>query len=366
MEATQTRICQESKENDVPGLAAALGSEEIFLQVLESLPSGILMVDQEGNMVLANAQVEKMFGYRREELLGRPVEMLLPEELRGRHAQYRRDFFAAPQSRPMGAGRDLQALARDGHKFPVEIGLVPVATSKGPRVLAAILDITERKRSEERLHASLREAEALLREVHHRVRNNLAVIDSLLSLQAGRASDPGLAKGLRLARNRVHVLATLYRAKHLTQVDLANFVRGLCEYLLDSYGLDQERIQLQLELSEIHLDLDRAVPLGLLLNELLSNTLQHAFPDGRPGRLAIELKPQPDGRACLVIADNGVGLPPDLNVNEGRFLGLRLANSLARQIGGAIEFQHDGGTTATVTFSPVSLEGRDHGEPAAP
>src|SRR5262249_11386725 len=153
--------------------------EERFRQVVEFAPNAKVMVDAAGKIVLVNAMTEKVFGYRRDELLGQPVEVLVPERFWSRHAVDRDNFFRNPQVRAMGAGRDLSGLRRDGSEIPVEIGLNPIRTEEGLFVLAVIVDISERRRAEERkrveegLQASLSEKEVLLQEIHHRVKNNL-------------------------------------------------------------------------------------------------------------------------------------------------------------------------------------------------
>src|SRR5258708_3931099 len=131
----------------------ALG-EEIFQRVVEAAPNAIVLINQEGKIILVNAQTEKLFDYSREELLGQPIEVLVPQRFRGRHPGYRVDFFAHPTTRSMGAGRDLYGVRKDGHEVPVEIGLNPIKTEEGVQVLASIIDIAERKQAEEQLRAA--------------------------------------------------------------------------------------------------------------------------------------------------------------------------------------------------------------------
>jgi two-component sensor histidine kinase/integral membrane sensor domain MASE1 len=229
-------------------------------------------------------------------------------------------------------------------------------------VVAAV--VAERARKEqqlreaaETLRASLREKETLLKEVHHRVKNNLAVIAELLSLQASRAEHSDARPHLLESRDRVWSLAAvhemLYRSKDLSRIDLPGYVRQLCQHLLDSYLTDPGRVRVETSVAPVTLDLEQAVPFGLLLNELVSNALKHGFPGGAAGRVRVELAraPSADGPlATLVVRDDGVGLPPDLDARRARSLGLRLIDSLSRQLHGTPEIRGEGGTQFCLRF----------------
>jgi PAS domain S-box-containing protein len=150
-------MAAESEEDDRLNIELSLRkSEERFRQVLESAPNAMVMVGPTGLIEMVNAQTERMFGYARNELLGKPIEMLVPERYRRNHSGLRTSFFAGPVSRPMGAGRDLYGLRKDGSEFPVEIGLNPIETDGRTMVLSAVVDISDRKQKEERIHATIR------------------------------------------------------------------------------------------------------------------------------------------------------------------------------------------------------------------
>jgi len=236
----------------------------------------------------------------------------------------------------MGAGRDLFALRADGSEVPVEIGLNPISTDEGPMVLASIIDITERLLAARRLMDSLREKELLLKEIHHRVKNNLAVIGSLLYLRSGAMRDEDSRRILDECRERVRSMALvherLYQSEDLSEVDFGEYAAELANEMLRNSSAARSDVRLVLDIDPTPLGIDRAIPCGLILTELISNALKHAFPDGRSGTLRVELGKGASGGLDLVVADDGVGLPEsDVSDDDGT-LGLRLVRSLARQL----------------------------------
>jgi PAS domain S-box-containing protein len=246
--------------------------------------------------------------------------------------------------RPDGEERALQARRR----------AVRTAAGRVIRLVGTIQDVTQRKRAEETLRASLREKEVLLKEVHHRVKNNLQLISSLLSLQASQIKDRVAAAAFTEAQNRVRTMAlvheNLYRTGDLASVRLAGHLESLCAHLFRSYKVDPDRIVLELRVADVTLDLDRSIRLGLLVNELVANVLKHAFPAERSGRVLVQLDRPGEGWYTLVVSDNGVGLPPHLAPGHSDSLGLQLIADLAEQLGGTIVVDRAGGTTFSIRF----------------
>ncbi|HSG22564.1 MAG TPA: histidine kinase dimerization/phosphoacceptor domain -containing protein [Azonexus sp.] len=330
--------------------------EDSFRRVVEWAPSAMVMINSDGIMVLVNAQTEQMFSYERAALIGQSVEMLVPERFRQQHVGYRAGFFGDSRPRPMGVGRDLAGCRSDGSEFPVEIGLNPIDTEAGVMVLASIIDITERQRAQQRLEDALLEKTVLLNEVHHRVKNNLQVITSLLNLQADHAADPRLRAMLAESCGRVKAMALthqlLYERKDFSRLDLGDYLERLTHSIRATYRGTGDRISLRLVLpsNSVQLDLERTIPCGLLLNELVTNSFKHAFPGERCGEIMIELMEAGDGVIRFSVADNGVGLPSEAELASGVSLGLQLLPLLVEQLHGTLEISRKNGTQFCVSF----------------
>jgi len=218
----------------------------------------------------------------------------------------------------------------------------------------------QHKRSQERLYATLREKEVLLREIHHRVKNNLQVISSLLNLQAASLSDPQALEMLKESQNRVRSMALvhdqLHRSRDLSRIGFREYVTNLCASLFSSYGVDSARIALRVDVEDIALPIDAAIPCGLIVHELVSNSLKHAFPGERRGEIFIRLKSQPPRGTVLTVADNGIGLPESVDVATANSLGLRLVRILAGQIEAPVRQRSGGGTAFEIELPERSGE----------
>jgi PAS domain S-box-containing protein len=445
-----------------------------FRAVLEAAPDAMIIADPEGHIVLVNAQAEKVFGYARAEMLGRPVEMLIPASYRHAHVSWRAGYRAAPGVRAMGSGLELLAARKGGAEFPVEISLSPIDTGHGVLVAAAIRDVSERRRAERerlrlaaivetsddaiysktlegvieswnsaaaslfgwsaaeiigqnasilapvgveddisevlqrvavgerhnhhetvrmrkggdlvevsisvspildrlghvvgastiardigarkreaRMMKSLQEKEVLLKEIHHRVKNNLQVISSLLSLQASYVTDPRALEMFRESQDRVRSIAIfherLYRTPDLAAADVGEYLRSLVSSLLGTYGTRTGHVEIAFEVASFGVGVDVAIPLGLILNELVSNALKHAFAGGG-GHIQVTFV-APDERSCrLTVADDGVGLPAGFDAGDTPSLGLQLVSTLTEQLGGTLETGTGPGACFTVCF----------------
>lgn len=333
-------------------------AQDPFRLALEAAPAGMLIMDDSGRIVLVNAQIEKLFGYDRSELIGQPLEVLVPVRFRGQHPLYRAGFLADSRARPMGAGRDLYGLRKDGKEIPIEIGLNPLRTEKGLFVLSSVVDITERKRFEAKLRDQLRERDVLLQEIHHRVKNNLQVISSLISLQLGRMTPGRSYDALQECSLRVlaiaHIHEQLYISKDFARVPFAEYAHNLAGIVFRTTGVSPERVKLTLDLKPISVAVDVAIPCGLILNELITNALKHAFPGERRGCVHVGLAERGSQALTLVVSDDGVGLPPGFDAGRCESLGMQLIQTLAQQVGGEFTVERTGGARFQLAFPRAS------------
>lgn len=342
-------------------IVGPLAGEDSFRRVVEWAPNAMVMIDAAGCIVLVNAEAERVFGYQRSGLIGRPVEQLVPERASGGHAAFRDGFFANPAPRPMGSGRDLFARRADGSEFPVEIGLNPIETEGGVMVLASIVDITERKRAQQRIEKALEEKTVLLNELHHRVKNNLQMISSLLNLQASNSNDPHLREVLDECQNRVKAMGLahqlLYEHKDFSRVDLGEYLTRLTQLLLSAYRARGRRISLQLLLppDRHYISLGKAIPCGLAVNELVTNAFKHAFPGERHGVITVALAAAEEGHVLLTVGDDGIGLPADFDLATAKSLGLRLLPLLAEQLHGTLAVEKQAGCLFALHFPTDDL-----------
>lgn len=355
--------CREPPEGLGGSAGAPRKNDAAAGAVLESVAHGVVGVDQSGVIRLVNATAEQMFGYKREELIGEPVETLLPERFRSAHATHLKQYLELPRTRPMGLGMNFGARRKDGSEFPAEISLSYIKVEDRTIVLSFISDITERKRIEDQIRRSLAEKEVLLREIHHRVKNNLQVVSSLLSLCASACKDPVSGQLLQDSRDRVNAMALiherLFQDDDLSAIDFARYIDSLAQALLHSYGGDRKGVRIQTNIA-VSPAADQAVPCALIINELLSNALKHAYPDERSGLIRVDM--HRDGDWCsLRVSDDGVGVLEDRAGANPETLGWKLVGALASQLGARLDRHSQGGTTFQLHFRLETAPDRREG-----
>jgi PAS domain S-box-containing protein len=225
------------------------------------------------------------------------------------------------------------------------------------RMLGTLSDIAEHRLADDALKASLSEKEAFLKEIHHRVKNNLQVIVSMLNIQSRRTTEDGARRALADCQNRVKSMAfvheNLCRSDDLANVNFGDYVKSLASFLLGSHGQEAQGISLKISMDDVFLQIDQAIPCGLVINELVTNCIKHAFPAGVGGEIQIEGHIDED-TAVLTVRDNGIGLPADISSGSNESLGFKLIDTLVKQLKGTMDVDTSCGTKFTITFSTGS------------
>jgi two-component sensor histidine kinase len=215
-------------------------------------------------------------------------------------------------------------------------------------------EIQERTQAQARIKAALGEKEVLLKEVHHRVKNNLQIISSLLNLQTNQIADQKTRDALRDSQNRVRTMALihekLYQSPDLEQVDFAAYLKGLVNFLAQSYRANSNQVLIKTEAQNIYLDIDSAIPCGLIVNELVSNSLKYAFPENREGYIRVSCQQSSKDEVVLIVRDDGAGLPAGFDPSKSSSLGLKLVTSLVQQLNGKLEMENQGGLSYKIAF----------------
>ena len=334
-------------------------SEARFRNLIELAPEAIF-VQSEGRFLYLNAAMVGLFGASKpEDLLGSEVMPRISPEyreaVRGRILAQRETLSPAPLM-------DQEYLRLDGTGVPVETTAVPIRFEDREAHLVFVRDITARKRTEETIRAALKEKETLLREIHHRVKNNMQVISSLFNLQAEHIRDEDALRILREGQTRIRSMALihekLYQSPDLSKIEFASYIKTLATHLFQFYKIEAPQVRLETDLENVNLDLNSAVPCGLLINELISNALKHAFPGGRRGVVGIKLRRGEDGRVEIRIADDGVGFPRALDFQHASTFGLQIVNLLVSQLEGTLSLDREKGTAFTVAFRELEYKKR--------
>jgi PAS domain S-box-containing protein len=349
-------------------------SEDRYRQMFERNLAVKLLIDPDsGTIVDANPAAAEFYGYPLEQLQRLKItdlNVLPPAQVAAEMAQALREqrtYFLFRHRLASGAIRDVEV-----YSGPVDIG--------GRRLLYSIVhDITQRRQAEQalqqakvdlelkvaertaelqtlnaQLQASLGEKEVLLKEIHHRVKNNMQIISSLLSLQADSIDEPHLLAMFRDSQQRIQSMALvhdiLYRSNNLAHINLAHYIRRLVTELRQSYSMDPEQIKLLMHLDEVFVAVDIVIPCGLLIHELVSNCFKHAFATGDAGEIHVALQTQAVHRLMLMVSDDGCGFPEQVDFRQTDSLGLQLICSLTEQLGGNIALERGRGTRFTITF----------------
>ena len=357
---TQTRLISFLDITDQKESRKALNeSQKKYRDLAELLPQTIFECDLDGNISFINHIGLEIFGYTQEDLdVGLNVFQLLdPKD----HQKVSEDAQICLSTGEVSI-EEYNALKRDGTFFPIlEYSNSIKHDGKLVGYRGVIVDLSDIKDVENNLKASLNEKEILVREIHHRVKNNMQIISSLLNLQTKYVDDKEAVNILKESQNRVRSMAIihekLYHSKNLTKINFVDYIQSLVLNLFYSYNIEETQIKAILELEDICLNMETAVPCGLIISELISNSLKYAFPNGRNGEIIVSLESEEDNYK-LCISDNGIGLPENINFNNIRTLGLLLVNTLTEQIDGEINIKRGHGTKYEIMFKEQEYKER--------
>lgn len=327
-------------------------SEEKFREVFNNANDAIFLHTiqsdgKTGKFTEVNDVACQRLGYCREELLE-----IGPEDIESDQDHQISGFMKIIQSEGTATFESIQ-VTKDGSQIPVEINS-HIFNLRGEKMILSIArDITRRKENEAQLHRSLEEKELLLKEIHHRVKNNLNVISSLLNLQSKYIKDKAALEVFRESQRRARSMALihkmLYQSTDLKCINFGDYIQTLTTELFRTY-VTRDNIHLNMDVGDILLDINTAVPLGLIVNELVSNSLKHAFPNDLAGEVNVEFYREGE-QYHFIVSDTGVGFPEDLDFEKTNSLGMRLVNTLVDQIGGTMELKQDNGTCFKIKFS---------------
>jgi PAS domain S-box-containing protein len=331
-----------------------LESEKRFRMLFELNNSIMMLIEPEsGHIIDANPSASKFYGYSLKTLKSmniNEINQLKSEEVyiaRQKAVQEESNYFIFPHKLANGEIRT------------VEVFSSPIDFKNKTMLFSIVNDISQRKLAEEKIQKSLEEKENLLREVHHRVKNNLQIVSSLLNLQSYQVKDENDKELFQISQARLKSMALihekLYRSSDLSSINFREYSKHLASELLTNYGAIN--IDLIVDVEDITLNIDTSVPCGLIINELVSNSLKYAFPDGRNGKISITLKTDNNGY-MLTISDDGIGFPEDLDFRNTDSLGLQLVNSLVKQIEGEIRLDRSNGTKYEIKFKELIYKKR--------
>ena len=332
--------------------------ERIISEIFRNASVAIYRTTIDGEFLVVNPAMAKMFGYTSEEFKSLNAKELYPD------AEDRLKFRDLLEDKKVLTGFE-QVLIKKDRTLLYTLESSKVVTDENGNIFfeGVIEDISKRKEVEEALTESLKEKDVLLRELYHRTKNNMQVISSLLALKADLINEESAKNILNEMGARIRAIALihqkLYQSKNLSRIDLKEYITDLATLLTNSYRTTSGKISLILELESVNVLIDTAIPCGLVINELITNSLKYAFPGDIEGKITIKLHQSKDGVIVLEIADNGIGIQEDKDLLNSGSLGIQLIKSITEfQLLGEIDFQTKNGVSCTISLKDILYEER--------
>jgi PAS domain S-box-containing protein len=341
-------------------------SERRFREMSDLLPQTVFEIDTTGRLLFANRVGYKTFGYSTRPSGDAPsiFDCVVPAE-RERAMLGIKGFLEGKRT-----GHNEFLLQRiDGSTFPGLVYLSVVRDGQRPAgVRGIILDISEQRKAQQVLEASVAEKEIMLKEIHHRVKNNLQIISSLLNLQSSAVRDPQdlalFGESVDRIRSMALIHDRLYKSHDFSGIEFREYIESLTVSLFHSYG--HPDVMYRSDVQDVLLSIDMAIPCGLMINELVTNALKHAFPQGRRGTITVQLHAREHGQVELSVSDDGVGLPHDFDLSKTTSLGLQLVQILTDQLQGTLEIRGESGTTVSIRVPAPPSRSKHSPPPAGP
>jgi PAS domain S-box-containing protein len=324
--------------------------------IVQGVAEAIVLFDADYLIKFANPAATKLIGLPSEKLVGMRWDCFIPAA--EREEAEKRLFF---EEKVDLVGVELNLQDHDGRIIPVLANIQTILQENQPvGALVSLMDIQQRIEAEQQIRASIEEKEALIKEIHHRVKNNLQIISSLLSLQASRIKDKSMVEAFRESQNRVRSMALihekLYRSDNLARIRFDEYIRDLTSFLIHSYSDNAHKVKLEIRAEPVNLDMDTAIPCGLIINELVTNSIKHGFSKDPSdahftGHILVRLALLSEQQINLSVEDNGPGFPADLDFRKTNSLGLQLVTSLTHQLDGEVLFQTNHGAHVEISFT---------------
>ena len=324
-------------------------SEERYKSIFEGSRDAIFIADENARFVEVNQAACELTGYSREELLNMRIPDLHGEA--DLHA-YKKYFHRIMKGESILSKAKI--LRKDGTKVDTEFSNKRIFIDGIPYMHTVARDVSEWIKAKEKIKASLKEKEIMLHEIHHRVKNNMQIIISLMRIQGRKAKHKETKKYLQTLQDRVYSMSLIhdhfYKETQLDKINVASYIKELINHLFFIHNKKEGQIKITLDLEEIYLDLNKAIPFGMLINEIITNILKHAFPGRKKGELSLRLYRDGNRKIRLLVNDNGIGIPEEVNIENPSTIGLQLIKDLTQQLGGEIQIKSNGGTKIKLIF----------------
>jgi PAS domain S-box-containing protein len=317
-------------------------------EIISTMGESLMLLDTKGTIVTVNKAVTDLLGFEELDLIGRPAAKLCAEN------GDIQTVIEEIQTRNNIRNRECLFKTKDGRLVPTLISASGFKQKKRLQgVVLVLYDITDRKRAEEKLKQSLREKELLLSETHHRVKNNLMIVSSLLDLQSSHTNSRHAREILKECQSRIKSMQLIhqkmYQSQTMTDIDSTDYIENLLKDLFRSYCIDTSRIHLETSIAHIPMGFETAIPCGIIINELMSNALKHAFPHGRDGMIRVELTHE-HGQVTLSVCDSGIGISAPVDFDTTKSLGITLVRMMTQQLDGTVNVTVNNGTCFNIIF----------------